>query len=127
MNHTVSVVLAMAGVLFVTTLLRGFQSRAVSSGHKTAAGIGGTLMNACEILVTLFVVGAAQSLPNPHYALFASFGAGAGWVAGMMLHDRLVKKRRARMKQAKRTKREQQIERIARETFAELHENREIV
>nr|DAF93495.1 MAG TPA: Cytochrome c biogenesis protein [Myoviridae sp. ctshb19] len=127
MNHTVLVVLVMAGVLFVTTLLRGFQSKAVSSGHKTAAGITGTLMNACEILVTLFVVGATRDLPNPYYALFASVGAGAGWVAGMVLHDRVVRKRRERMKQAKRSKRQRQIERIARETFMELHEDREIV
>jgi len=124
MNHTVFVVLAMACVLFVTTLLRGFQSKAVSSGHKTAAGITGTLMNACEILVTLFVVGATRDLPNPYYALFASFGAGAGWVAGMLLHDRVVRKRREKMKIAKRGKRQRQIERIAREIYTELQDER---
>ena len=124
MNHTAQVILGMAAVLFVTTLLRGFQSRAVSSGHKTAAGVGGTLMNACEILVTLFVVGAAKNLSNPYLALLASFGAGAGWVAGMMLHDRVVRKRRERMKQAKRTKRQRQIERIAEQIFIEKMEER---
>jgi len=124
MNHTVKVVLVMACILFATTLLRGFQSRAVSSGHKTAAGVGGTLMNACELLITFFVVGIANTLPNPYYALFASFGAGAGWVAGMLLHDRMVKKRRAKMKAIKKGKRVQQIERIARATFEELQDER---
>ena len=124
MTHTVLVVLTMASILFATTLLRGFQSKAVSSGHKTAAGVTGTLMNACELLITLFVVGIANTLPNPYYALFASFGAGAGWVAGMLLHDRMVRKRREKMKIAKRGKRQRQIERIAREIYTELQDER---
>jgi hypothetical protein len=124
MPDTVGVILTMTCVLFVTTLLRGFQSRAASSGHKTAAGIGGTLMSACEIIVMINVGAAVVHMENPYLALWSSFGAGAGWITGMILYARLVRKRREKLKALKKTKRHQQIERISREAMLDLMEER---
>lgn len=81
---------------------------------------GGSAMSACELIVMITMAGVVQTLPNPYYALFSCFGAGAGWVAGMLLHDRVMRKRHEKMKLAKKGRRVKQIDRIARESFEEF-------
>lgn len=118
--HTVVTILSMSGVLFVTTLLRGMQSKAASGGHRTMAFCGGSAMSACELIIMITIGAAALKMENPYYSLFSCFGAGAGWVAGMMLHDRLMKKRHEKMKLAKKGRRVKQIDRVAREAMEDF-------
>ena len=115
--HLATTVLSMSGVLFITTLLRGMQSKAASGGHKVMAFCGGSAMSACEMIIMLTIGVAALKMENPYYSLFSCVGAGAGWVAGMVLHDRLMKKRHERMKLAKKGRRAKQIDRVAREAI----------
>lgn len=118
--HTCITIISMSAVLFVTALLRGAQSKAASGGHKRMAFCGGSAMSACELIVMITMAGVAQTLPNPYYALFSSFGAGCGWVAGMMLHDRLMRKRHEKLKLAKKGRRVKQIDRVAREAMEDF-------
>ncbi|AFH14847.1 hypothetical protein LU11_gp316 [Pseudomonas phage Lu11] len=120
----IQTVLTTASVLFVTTFLRGIQNKSVAGGHKTLSFIGGAAMSACELLVTLTLASAALKTENPYLALFGCFGAGAGWVAGMLVHDRMMRSRREKLKAAKKTKRAQQIDHVAREAALSILEER---
>lgn len=118
--HTGITILSMSGVLFITTLLRGMQSKAASGGHKTMAFIGGSAMSACELIIMITIGAAALKMENPYYSLFSCVGAGFGWVAGMLLHDRLMKKRHEKLKLAKKGRRVKQIDRVAREAMEDF-------
>lgn len=100
------IVAGTALALFVTTFLRGFQNKSVAAGHKKLAFIGGCAMSALELYV--------MSVAGNHggkLILLACIGAGIGWVAGMIAHDLLMRKRHKEEKARKKTKRQRQFDR----------------
>lgn len=101
--------------MFMTTFLRGFQNKNVAGGHKKLAFFVGAAMTAFEGLV-LFMLARTG---DPTIIAFTSIGSGFGWVAGMMAHDRLMRKRMKALKKAKKTKRRAQIEALAAEIVEE--------
>jgi hypothetical protein len=111
--HELILVLGTAAVLFTTTLLRGFQNKSVAGNHKRMAFTGGTVMSALEMLVTLTMSIQAAKSENPYIMLLGAFGAGAGWVAGMLLHDRMMKKKLELARIEKKSRRAKRIQTAA--------------
>ncbi|MNU94139.1 hypothetical protein D3C71_840940 [compost metagenome] len=69
-------------------------------------------MTALEGAVVFLI---AQQLGSPIILLFTSVGSAFGWVAGMLIHDAMMRKRMKAAKQAKKTKRREQIEAMVNE------------
>lgn len=103
-----------AAALFVTTFLRGFQNKSVAAGHKRLAFIGGSLMSALDLMI----MGFAGQHAGP-VIMLACIGAGFGWIAGMYLHDFVMRKRVAEAKLQKKERRKNRIERITSEMIDE--------
>lgn len=101
--------------LFLTTFLRGFQSRNVAGGHKRLAFIFGTAMNLCDLSIIVMVA----ANPSVYVLLFGSVSSGLGWVAGMLAHERLMRDRSERERLAKKQKRKKQIRRVAKDEIDE--------
>lgn len=101
--------------MFATTFLRGFQNKNVAGGHKKLAFFCGAAMTAFEGVVMLMLARTGE----PAVIIFTALGSGVGWVAGMMAHDRLMRKHMKALKKVKKTKRREQIEAIADERLVE--------
>lgn len=101
--------------MFATTFLRGFQNKNVAGGHKKLAFFCGAMMTAFEGVVMLMLARTGE----PSVIIFTSLGSGVGWVAGMMAHDRLMRKHMKALKKVKKTKRRDRIEAIATELMEE--------
>lgn len=125
--HELLMVLGTALVLFTTTLLRGFQNKSVAGNHKRMAFVGGTVMSACELLITLAMSYAAAKNDNPFLMLFGSIGAGAGWVAGMLLHDRMMKKKLELERIEKKSRRAKRIQKAANEEILRVLEEHNLI
>lgn len=109
-----SVYVAAFTAMLATTCLRGFQNKNVAAGYKGLAFICGAAMTALEGAVILLVAhSGTEALP------FTALGSGLGWVIGMWLHDRLMKRRRRAEKAAKKTKRRAQLEALVDERLRE--------
>lgn len=97
--------------MFATTFLRGFQNKNVAGGYKKLAALFGYAMAVCDMLTIGLVVKGGLAV-----AFIGAIGAAAGWVVGMYVHDRIMRKReheRARLKKIKKkTKREDLIQRM---------------
>jgi presenilin-like A22 family membrane protease len=109
-----AVVVSMIGAplaTFTSTLLRGFQNKAVAANNKREAFIVGATMNAADILVIASV--AAHS--SIAVVALAALGAGTGWVTGMHIHDKLNRKKREALKAKKREKLQRRILKVVRE------------
>jgi len=104
-------------VTFTLSLLRGFQNKSVAGGHKRLAFFGGGAMQALENTVTIML---AHQLGDYTIIAFTSSGSAFGWVAGMYLHDAMLRKRLKEAKKAKKTKRREQIEAMLDERLKEL-------
>jgi hypothetical protein len=104
-------------VTFALTMLRGFQNKSVAGGHKRLAFIGGGVMQALENVVTFML---AHQLGDYTIILFTSTGSAFGWVAGMYLHDAMMRKRLKEAKRAKKTKRREQLEAMLDDRLKEL-------
>lgn len=96
-------------VLFTTTLLRSTQNKNVAGGHKWMAFVFGTLMCGCEL--TVFSLVAATQ--NYWLIGLSAFGAGTGWVAGMLLHDRMMRKKLEEQRLLKKDKRNRRIRNLS--------------
>ena len=103
-------------VTFALTMLRGFQNKSVAGGHKRLAFFGGGAMTALENTVTVML---AHSLGDYYIIAFTSTGSAFGWVAGMYIHDAMMRKRLKALKKAKKTKRREQIEAMVNEQLEE--------
>ena len=103
-------------VTFCLTMLRGFQYKSVAGGHKRLAFFGGGIMTALENTVTVML---AATLGDYFIIAFTSTGSAFGWVAGMYLHDAMMRKRLKAAKKAKKTKRRDQIEAMVEERLME--------
>lgn len=101
--------------MFATTFLRGFQNKNVAGGHKKLAFFCGAMMTAFEGVVMLMLARTGE----PSVIIFTALGSGVGWVAGMMAHDRLMRKHMKALKKVKKTKRRDRIEAIATELMEE--------
>lgn len=101
--------------LFTTTLLRSMQNRNVAGNHKVMAFVFGTGMSACELLV----MGLVASSQNYFMMMLGAVGSGIGWVAGMFLHDRMMRKKLELQKQLKKKKRNNRIRALSREEIDE--------
>lgn len=110
-SHIILFSLATAA-MFATTFLRGFQNKSVAGGHKWMAFFGGGLMTALEGAVMLLI---AHQMGSPVILIFTAIGSAFGWVAGMLIHDAMMRKRMKAAKQAKKTKRREQIEAMVNE------------
>lgn len=104
---------------FASTLLRGFQNRAVASNNKGQAFFVGALMNACDLLV-ITVIALHASAP---IIAFSATGAGCGWLAGMYIHDRINRKRREALKLKKKEKRKRLVLKSIRKVLDETVEH----
>lgn len=109
--------------LFATTLMRGIQNKAVAGGHKRMAFCFGTCMSACELLV----MGLVASTQNPLFMMLGAVGSGAGWVAGMAVHDRLMRKRMEILRAAKKSKRARRIRNASRDEILKVLEERGLI
>lgn len=109
--------------LFSITFLRGLQNKSVAAGHKRMAFIGGTVMSACE----LFVVGLVATSENTYFMLIGAVGSGIGWVAGMVLHERLMRKKMALLKAEKKSKRARRIRTASRDEINKVLEERGLI
>ena len=125
--HELLMVLGTAIVLFTTTLLRGFQNKSVAGNHKRMSFIGGTVMSACELAVMLTMSTAAVKNDNPYLMLLGSLGAGAGWVAGMLLHDRMMRKKLELERAAKKSRRAKRIQKAANSEIVKVLEERGLI
>lgn len=98
------------GIAFVamlgTTFLRGFQNKNVAAGYKKLAFICGALMAGLDGTVILMLANAGTAMVP-----FTALGAGAGWVLGMVVHDRIMAKVKKEAKAKKRERRRREIER----------------
>ncbi|QRE00196.1 hypothetical protein [Burkholderia phage BCSR5] len=94
-----------------STLLRGFQNKAVAANDKRQAFVVGSIMNAADVLVIASVAAHASIA----VVLLAALGAGIGWVSGMTIHDRLNRKKREQLKIEKRAKEKRRIIKVVRE------------
>jgi uncharacterized protein YneF (UPF0154 family) len=101
--------------LFSTTLLRSVQNKNVAGNHKKMAFIFGTGMSACELLV----MGLVASSQNYMFMLLGAVGSGIGWVAGMYMHDRMMRKKLEEQKRLKKKKRNNRIRTISRDEIDE--------
>lgn len=113
---TVTLYATAFAITFCLTMLRGFQNKSVAGGHKRLAFFGGGTMTALENTVTVML---ATTLGDYTIIAFTSTGSAFGWVAGMYLHDAMMKKRLKAMKKAKKTKRRDQIEAMVEERLME--------
>lgn len=101
--------------LFMTTVLRSYQNKNIAGGHKRLAFIFGTLMCGCELTVFALVT----ATQNYVLITLSAFGAGSGWVAGMVLHDRMMRRKLEAEKLLKKKKRNSRIRDISREEIDE--------
>lgn len=99
---------------FTSTLLRGFQQRAVATNNKKQAFLVGSAMNACDLLVIAVIASHSSS----SVVLASAIGAGCGWVAGMKLHDRINKRRRDAIKAQKKLKREKRVIKVVQQVLS---------
>lgn len=117
--HTVAIYATAIATMFATTFLRGFQNKNVAGGYKKLAGVFGYMMAVCDMITIGLVV--KGGLP---VAFIAAFGAAGGWMLGMIVHDRIMRKReqeRARRKKIKKqSKREELIQSLIDERLHEL-------
>lgn len=98
-------------VLFTTTVLRSTQNKNVAGGHGLLAFVVGTLMCACELTVYKLV-----SDTNNYWLIgLSALGAGSGWVAGMLIHDLMMRRRMETEKLLKKKKRNSRIRELSRE------------
>ena len=125
--HEIVLVLGTALVLFTTTLLRGFQNKSVAGNHKRMAFAGGTIMSALEMLITLAMSIQAAKSENPYIMLLGAFGAGAGWVAGMLLHDRMMKKKLELERIEKKSRRAKRIQKAAHAEILKVLEEHNLI
>lgn len=102
-------------VLFTTTVLRSTQNKNVAGGHRWMAFIFGTLMCGCELTVYKMV----SDTGNYWLIALSALGAGSGWVAGMIVHDRMMRKRLEAEKLLKKKKRNSRIRELSREEIDE--------
>lgn len=107
--HEGLALLGTMAALFSITLLRSAQNKNVAGGHKRLAFIFGTGMSACELLV----MGLVASTQNPMLMMLGAIGSGIGWVAGMVLHDRIMRKKMAEAKAEKKSRRAKRIQTAA--------------
>lgn len=121
--HELLMVAGTTLALFTTTLLRGFQNKNIAGNHKRMAFIFGTGMSACELLV-MGIVAATQ---NPMFMMLGAFGSGIGWVAGMLLHDRLMRKKMAEAKAEKKSRRLSRIRRASRDEIMKVLEEHSLI
>lgn len=116
MSSGYSIYLGAFAITFFLTMLRGFQNRSVAGGHKRLAFFGGGAMTALENTVMIML---AHQLGDYLIVAFTSTGSAFGWVAGMYVHDAMMRKRLKAMKKAKKTKRRDQIEAMVEERLME--------
>jgi hypothetical protein len=117
MTLSIALIYATAfAVTFFLTMLRGFQNKSVAGGHKKLAFLGGGAMTALENTVTIML---AHQLGDYFIVAFTSAGSSFGWVAGMYMHDQMMRKRLKAAKKAKKTKRRTQIEEMVNEQVEE--------
>ena len=109
--------------LFSTTLMRGLQNNSVAGGHKRLAFVFGTGMSACELLV----MGLVASTQNPMLMMLGALGSGIGWVVGMVLHDRIMRKKMAMIKAEKKSRRAKRIRTASREEIIKVLEERGLI
>lgn len=87
--------------MFSSTFLRGFQNKNVAGGHRKLAFICGWAMALLDGLTVLAIAHQGMAaLP------FTAFGAAFGWVAGMGMHDILLRRHIRKVKAEKKAKRE---------------------
>lgn len=98
---------------FTSTLLRGFQNKAVAANNKREAFIVGATMNAADILV----IASVSMHASIAVVVLAAMGAGLGWVTGMTIHDRINRKKREQIKAQKKEKQRRRIIKITREVL----------
>jgi hypothetical protein len=98
-------------VLFTTTVLRSTQNKNVAGGHGWLAFVVGTLMCACELTVYKLV----SDTDNYWLIGLSALGAGSGWVAGMLIHDLMMRRRMETEKLLKKKKRNSRIRELSRE------------
>ncbi|MNL09173.1 hypothetical protein D3C87_1299220 [compost metagenome] len=104
---TVAVFAAATGAAFCSTFLRGFQNKNVAAGLKGFAFGTGYFMNLADIALVSIVahVGSDASIGAAmQVGAVSAVGAGAGYVASMFVHDRLLKKKYAAERKAAKEK-----------------------
>lgn len=74
--------------MVLTTLLRGFQNKNVTGGHKKLAFFCGAAMTVFEGLVIALIAKGGTDV-----IYFTAIGSGIGWVLGMFIHDAIMFKR----------------------------------
>lgn len=121
--HEILMVAGTMLALFSTTLMRGLQNKSVAGGHKRLAFIFGTGMSACELLV----MGLVASTQNPMLMMLGALGSGIGWVVGMVLHDRIMRKKMALIKAEKKSRRAKRIRNASREEIIKVLEERGLI
>lgn len=121
--HEILMVAGTMTALFSTTLMRGLQNKSVAGGHKRLAFIFGTGMSACELLV----MGLVASTQNPMLMMLGAIGSGVGWVVGMVLHDRIMRKKMATLKAEKKSRRAKRIRTASREEIIKVLEERGLI
>jgi hypothetical protein len=99
------IVLTAALAMFCATFLRGFQNKNVAAGYKKLSFMCGAIMAGLDGLVVVSLAHSGLSVIPA-----TAFGAGLGWVAGMVAHDRLMRRVVKAAKKKKRIRREQQID-----------------
>lgn len=121
--HEILMVAGTMLALFSTTLMRGLQNKSVAGGHKRLAFVFGTGMSACELLV----MGLVASTQNPMLMMLGALGSGIGWVVGMVLHDRIMRKKMAMIKAEKKSRRAKRIRTASREEIIKVLEERGLI
>lgn len=120
--HMAAVYVTAIVTMFATTFLRGFQNKNVAGGYIKLAGVFGYAMAVCDMVTIGLVVKGGLAV-----AFIGAIGAALGWMAGMVVHNLLMKKRekeRARIKkERKRSRREEYLIHLIQEQLQD-HESK---
>lgn len=110
MDYSTAALIAAPAATLTSTLLRGFQNKAVAANDKRQAFVVGSIMNAADMLV----IASVASHASIAVVALAALGAGTGWVSGMFMHDKLNARKRAELKARKRDKERRRIVKVVR-------------
>lgn len=114
MDTSIAALIAAPCATFCSTVLRGFQNKAVACNNKRQAFTVGTIMNACDVLVIASIAHHASLT----IIVLSALGAGIGWITGMRIHDRLNYKRRQLLKQQKKEKQKRKVLKVVQKVLA---------
>lgn len=101
--------------MMTATVLRGVQNKNVQGGFRKSSFLVGGIMTLFEYSVIGLI---AQS--GSYIIVFAAAGSACGWVLGITLHERVMRKHYLMLKTKKKSKRAKRMERAIDNRLREL-------